>query len=101
MCERKLAIGLTRGQPMNDIGIIAPLVFVLIWYALTLIGRALMKPYEKLKLTWCPELRRLSFVEADAISKGSGASVSVKRCLLWPEHKSCKEGCLRQGQSRV
>jgi hypothetical protein len=79
---------------MNDIGIIAPLVFVLIWYALILIGRALMKPYEKLKLAWCPELRRLSFVETDAISK-AGASVAVKRCLLWPEHEDCKERCVK------
>ena len=36
---------------MNDLTrIIAALVFVIIWYAMTLIGRALMKPYEKLKL---------------------------------------------------
>ena len=80
---------------MNDIGIIAPLVFVLIWYALTLIGRALMKPYEKLKLVWCPEVRRLSFIETDAISKSGGAPVSVKRCLLWPEHEDCKERCVK------
>ena len=33
-----------------------------------------MKPYEKLKLVWCPEVRRLSFVETDAISEGGGAS---------------------------
>jgi hypothetical protein len=78
---------------MNDIGIIAPLVFVLIWYALTLIGRALMKPYEKLKLVWCPEVRRLSFVETDAILEGGGAS--VRRCLLWPEHEDCKERCVK------
>ena len=79
---------------MDDVRIIAALVFVLIWYALTLIGRALMKPYEKLKLVWCPEIRCPSFVETDANSKG-GASVSVKRCLLWPEHEDCKERCVK------
>ena len=46
---------------MNDLTrIIAALVFVIIWYAMTLIGRALFKPYEKLKLVWCPEARNFS-----------------------------------------
>jgi len=81
---------------MNDLTrIIAALVFVIIWYAMTLIGRALMEPYEKLKLVWCPEVRRLSFVEADAISEDGGASVSIRRCLLWPEDEDCKERCLK------
>ena len=79
---------------MDDLRIIAVLVFVLIWYALTLIGRVLMKPYETLKLVWCPEMTAPSFVETDANSKG-GVSVSVKRCLLWPEHEDCKERCVK------
>ena len=57
---------------MNEMTrIIASLVFVSIWYAMTLIGRALFKPYEKLKLVWCPEARNFSFVEIVPTSKGS------------------------------
>jgi hypothetical protein len=76
-------------------GIIATVVFVLIWYAMTLIGRWLFKPYEKLKLVWCPEVRSFSFVETDPIPKADSSSVSVKRCLLWPEHEDCKRRCVK------
>ena len=76
--------------------IVAAVVFVVLWYALTLIGRALFKPYEKLKLVWCPHVRSLSFVEAQAISaKGSAPSVSVRHCLLWREHENCQERCVK------
>jgi hypothetical protein len=81
---------------MNDLTrIIAALVFVIIWYAMTLIGRALFKPYEKLKLVWCPEVRNFSFVETVAISKGEHSSAPVKCCLLWPEYKTCRQGCIK------
>ena len=81
---------------MNDLTkIIAPLVFTSIWYAMTLIGRALFKPYEKLKLVWCPEARNFSFVEMVATSKGVHASAPVKRCLFWPEHKACSQQCVK------
>lgn len=76
-------------------GIIATVVFVAIWYAMTLIGRALLKPYEKLKLVWCPEVRSFSFVETEP--KADSSSVSVKRCLLWPEHEGCKRRCIKLG----
>jgi hypothetical protein len=76
---------------MND-RIIAALAFVIIWYALVLIGRALFRPFEKLKLVWCPEARQFSFVEAVGKSEGGR---SVKSCLLWPEYKSCRQGCIK------
>ena len=70
LCARKLAAGV-KGTTMNDMTkIIATLVFASIWYAMTLIGRALFRPYEKLRLVWCPEVRRMSFVETVATSKG-------------------------------
>ena len=72
--------------------IIAALVFVIIWYALVLIGRTLFKPFEKLKLVWCPEARQFSFIEAFGKSEGGR---SVKSCLLWPEHKSCNQRCIK------
>jgi len=75
--------------------IIATLVFASIWYAMTLIGRALFRPYEKLRLVWCPEARRMSFVETVATSKGKAAATPVKRCLLWPDHKTCGQRCVR------
>jgi len=79
---------------MNDLTrIIVTLVFTSIWYAMTLIGRALFKPYEKLKLVWCPEVRSLSFVETAATSKGKDAH--VKRCLLWPEYRACGQRCVK------
>ena len=81
---------------MNEMTrIIASLVFVSIWYAMTLIGRALFKPYEKLKLVWCPEARNFSFVEMVPASKGSHASAPVKRCLLWPQYRACSQRCVK------
>ena len=79
---------------MNDLtNLVAILVFTSIWYAMTLIGRALFKPYEKLRLVWCPEVRSLSFVETAATSKGKDAQ--VKRCLLWPEYRACRQRCVK------
>jgi hypothetical protein len=81
---------------MNDMTkIIAILVFASIWYAMTLIGRALFRPYEKLKMVWCPEARNVSFVETVAPSESSHSSPAVKSCLLWPEYKSCRQGCIK------
>jgi len=83
---------------MNDLTkLVAILVFTSIWYAMTLIGRALFKPYEKLRLVWCPEVRSLSFVETAAASNGNDAvvRVPVKRCLLWPDHKACGQRCVK------
>jgi hypothetical protein len=57
-----------------------------------LIGRALFKPYEKMKLVWCPEARQFSFVEA--VGKPAGGR-SVTACLLWPEYKSCGQRCIK------
>lgn len=88
LCARKLADGVVT---MND-RIIAALVFVIIWYALVLIGRALFKPYEKLKLVWCPQARQFSFIEAVSTSGGGRL---VKSCLLWPEYKSCNQRCIK------
>ena len=93
LCARKLAAGVERAT-MND-RIIAALVFVIIWYALVLIGRALFKPFEKLKLVWCPEARNVSFIETVATSAASHSSPAVKRCLLWPEYKSCNQRCIK------
>jgi hypothetical protein len=95
LCARKLADGVERAT-MNDISrIISALVFVIIWYALTLIGRALFRPYEKLKMVWCPEARNVSFIETVATSAGSHSSPAVKRCLLWPENKTCRQSCIK------
>jgi hypothetical protein len=81
---------------MNDLTkLVAILVFTSIWYAMTLIGRALFKPYEKLRLVWCPEVRSLSFVETAAASNDNDAVVPVKRCLLWPDHKACGQRCVK------
>jgi hypothetical protein len=81
---------------MSDITmIIATLVFVLIWYGLTLIGRALFKPFEKMNLVWCPEVRSFSFVETQPTSGSAFAPVSLKHCLLWPDHERCKERCVK------
>jgi hypothetical protein len=81
---------------MNEMTrIIASLVFVSIWYAMTLIGRVLFKPYEKLKLVWCPEARNFSFVEIVAKPKGVHASAPVKRCLFWPEYRACSQRCVK------
>ena len=90
LCAGKLAAGVER-KIMND-RIIAALVFVIIWYALVLIGRALFKPYEKLKLVWCPHARQFSFIEAVSTS---GAGRLVRSCLLWPEYKSCNQRCIK------
>jgi hypothetical protein len=76
---------------MNEI--FAALVFVIIWYGLILIGRALFKPYEKMKLVWCSEVRSFSFIETDTVSKGDSV---VKHCLLWPEYGGCKQRCVKQ-----
>jgi hypothetical protein len=85
-----------RGAAMNEMSrIIASLVFVSNWYAMTLIGRALFKPYEKLKLVWCPEARNFSFVEIVAIPKAVHASAPVKRCLLWPKYRACSQRCVK------
>jgi hypothetical protein len=81
---------------MNDMTkIIATLVFTSIWYAMTLIGRALFRPYEKLRLVWCPEVRSVSFVETAATSKGKDAATPVKRCLLWSNYKACSQRCIK------
>lgn len=82
---------------MNDdiTMIIATFAFVLIWYALTLIGRALFKPFEKMKLVWCPEVRSFSFVETEPKLGSAHSPVSVRCCLLWPEYKHCNERCLK------
>lgn len=78
---------------MNDMTkIIATLVFTLIWYAMTLIGRALFRPYEKLRLVWCREARSISFIETTA---NKDAATPVKRCLLWPEYKACGQRCVK------
>jgi hypothetical protein len=78
--------------------IIVALVFVSIWYALTLIGRALFKPYERMKLVWCPEVRGFSCVQLGPVSGSAPEPVSVQRCLLWPEYKGCKERCVKSGR---
>ncbi len=81
---------------MNDITmIIAALLFVLIWYGLTLIGRALFKPFEKMKLVWCPEVGSFSFVEPQPTSGIASAPLSVKHCLLWREYERCKKRCVK------
>ncbi|MGB7946897.1 MAG: hypothetical protein WCH75_04360 [Candidatus Binatia bacterium] len=81
---------------MNELAkIVVSLVFTSVWYAMTLIGRALLKPYEKLRLVWCPEVRRVSFVETVATPKGKGATTPVKRCLLWPDYKNCGQRCVK------
>jgi len=81
---------------MNELAkIVATLVFTSIWYAMTLIGRALFKPYEKLRLVWCPEVRCLSFVETVAMLKGKDKAAPVKRCLLWPDYKNCGQRCVK------
>jgi hypothetical protein len=80
---------------MNEAKMIAMVVFTSIWYAMTLIGRALFKPYEKMRLVWCPEVRCMSFVETVATPKGKGATTPVKRCLLWPEYGTCGRRCVK------
>jgi hypothetical protein len=81
---------------MNELAkIVAALVFTSIWYAMTLIGRALFKPYEKLRLVWCPEVKCLSFIETVAPLKGKNPATPVKRCLLWPDYKNCEQRCVK------
>ena len=75
---------------MNEI--ITAVVFVIIWYGLILIGRALFRSYEKMKLVWCPEVRSFSLIETGTVSKAVSV---VKHCLLWPEYKSCKQRCVK------
>jgi hypothetical protein len=84
---------------MNDIGnMITIILFVSLWYSLFVVGRALLKPYEKLKLIWCPELHSFSFIETQA---NAGGSTAVKQCLLWPEHERCKQRCLGERKAPV
>jgi hypothetical protein len=80
---------------MNDITVMAAaIVFVLAWYALALAGRAVFQAYEQMRLVWCPEARRFSFVEAEESTK-TGSRFAVKRCALWPRYGRCKQGCVK------
>ena len=84
---------------MNELAkIVTSLVFTSIWYAMTLIGRALFKPYEKLRLVWCPEVRCTSFIETVAAPKGKDLATRVKHCLLWPEYQNCGQRCVKKSE---
>jgi hypothetical protein len=79
---------------MNDVGVMSAVVmFVLWWYGLTLVGRKMFRPYENLRLVWCPELRSFSYIEVQTDTE-HGIRLTAKNCLLWPEYSQCKSLCL-------
>jgi hypothetical protein len=78
---------------------IAVIIFVLAWYGLTLAGRAVLKPYEKMKVVWCPVVGSFSYVETEECANGT-PRLSVQRCLLWPEYRGCKNQCVRTSSTR-
>jgi hypothetical protein len=80
---------------MNDTAFaVAAILFLLSWYGVILVGRKLLRAYEKLQLVWCAEVGSFSFTETSPSLKGD-VSVAVKRCLLWPEFKDCDQRCVK------
>jgi len=68
---------------------------LLLWLIVTLSKGQVMR---------CPETGAVSFVcVAQIASSGRKApNVMVSRCNLWPERKSCAQGCLaRYGKTRT
>lgn len=59
---------------------VAVIIFVLAWYGLTLAGRAVLKPYEKMKVVWCPAVGSFSYIETEECVNGAasvGTALSV------------------------